>query len=110
MTIADWARFAALHLSPERGKSIGVAPELMARLHTAPEGQEYALGWGVTKRDWAGGTTYTHAGSNTMWYCVCWLAPAKDLAVLVCTNTAKDGASATDAAAAALIQRTLRAK
>jgi len=29
----------------------------------------------------ADGLTLTHAGSNTTWYCVVWLAPYKDLAL-----------------------------
>ena len=37
---------------------------------------------------WAGGPALTHAGSNTMWYAVAWLAPAKDFAILVACNQA----------------------
>ena len=63
-----------------------------ARLH-APWGDDatsYAGGWMVAKRDWAGGdhTVLTHSGSNTMWYCVCWLDPAGGRAMLALTNTA----------------------
>ena len=46
----------------------------------------------------------THNGSNTMWFCVTWLAPEKGFAVLVTTNVGGDEAGkATDEAAAALI-------
>jgi len=48
--------------------------------------QEYAGGWIITKRPWADGLALTHAGSNTTWYCVVWLAPHKDFAVLIATN------------------------
>ena len=42
---------------------------------------------------WAGGPALTHAGSNTMWFAVAWLAPRKDFAVLVACNQANDKAS-----------------
>ena len=35
-------------------------------LHTPPFGHDYALGWGVTKRPWGGGTVWNHEGDNTM--------------------------------------------
>jgi len=56
------------------------------RLHTPPEGGDYALGWATAKRAWAGGTALNHNGSNTMWYCVTWLAPERGFAFLVATN------------------------
>jgi hypothetical protein len=47
----------------------------------------------------------THAGSNTLWFCVAWLAPERGFGVLVATNQGGDGArDACDAAAGALIQ------
>ncbi len=116
MSIRDWAKFVSLHL---RGD--GANPHRECRLlsagsfdtlHTAPDAHEYAGGWGIAERDWGGGegTTkgrvLTHAGSNTSWFCVTWLAPSRDFAVLVCTNIAGDqGPAAADAAAWALIQR-----
>jgi hypothetical protein len=39
-----------------------------------------------------------------MWYCVAWLAPERNFAVLVCTNQGGDGAAkGCDDAAAALV-------
>jgi hypothetical protein len=62
------------------------------------------MGWAVAERPWAGGRVLTHSGSNTMWYCVAWLAPGKDFAVLVCCNRGGDeAAKGCDAAAAAII-------
>jgi hypothetical protein len=63
-------------------------------------------------RPWAGPEgsrfTLTHSGSNTMWFCVVWIAPANDFAVLVCCNKAEGGGQATDEAASALIQDHLK--
>jgi hypothetical protein len=63
------------------------------------------MGWIVGERDWAGGRVLTHAGSNTMWYAVVWIAPARDFAVLVAANRGFDaGAQACDEVASALIR------
>lgn len=101
-TMADWAKFVALHL----GHGTLLRPETLARLHEVPAGAdvEYAMGWIVARRPWGGGTVLTHAGSNTMWYSVVWAAPRRDFAVLVACNQGGDRApKACDEAAAALI-------
>lgn len=104
-TVGDWAKFVALHLDGARGRARLLTARTFAILHTPPQGQDYAMGWGVTDRSWAGGTTLTHAGSNTMWYCVTWIAPKKDFAVLVmCNQGGDEAAKACDEAASALIQ------
>jgi len=47
------------------------------------------MGWMVVdNQPWAGGPALTHAGSNTMWLAVAWLAPEKDFAVVVTCNQA----------------------
>jgi CubicO group peptidase (beta-lactamase class C family) len=86
--MADWAKFIALHLRGERdqGEDRLLKPSTFRRLHTPAPGSEYAAGWIVVKRDWAGGRALNHNGSNTMWYCAAWLAPDRDFAVLVATN------------------------
>lgn len=105
-SLADWARFIALHVAGEKADAAGphlLRPETMQRLHKPIEGQEYALGWAVTKRPW-GGRVLNHNGSNTIWYCVTWLAPDKDFAVIVTCNRAGPPAEkGCDEAAAALI-------
>lgn len=104
-SIRDWAKFVSLHLRGARGEETDyLTKETFARLHRPPPGGDYALGWGLTERPWAGGTVLTHAGSNTMWYCVVWAAPKRNFAVLSVTNIG--GAEATracDDASAALI-------
>lgn len=88
-SLDDLARYAIFHM---QGDSKLMKPETLKKLHTPPEGGEYACGWICVKRGWAGGTALFHNGSNTMWYLVMWLAPAKDFAVIVGTNTGQDNA------------------
>jgi len=61
------------------------------------------------QRPWAGGTALWHNGSNTYWYVNVWLAPAKDFAVIIATNTGVDSAhKGTDEVAVAMIKKWLR--
>ena len=107
-TMQDLARYVAMHLAGEQGRGDLLQPETIRRLHTPAAGFSYASGWAVTSRDWAGGRTLTHAGSNLRWYAVVWMAPERDFAVLAATNQAGDPArSGTDDAAGRLIQHYL---
>jgi CubicO group peptidase (beta-lactamase class C family) len=104
-SLDDMARYAIFHM---QGDSNLLKPETLKRLHTPPEGGDYACGWICVKRGWAGGTALTHTGSNKMWYLVMWLAPVKDFAVIVGTNTGQDNApKAYDDAAGAMIRKWL---
>lgn len=116
MTIGDWSKFAALHLrgdsaNPQRTLTL-LKAETIDHLHTAAGGQGYMGGWGVLTRSWAKGISasatgkvLSHAGSNTMWFCVTWVAPEIDFAVLVACNEGGDAASkACDEVAGALIR------
>ena len=89
-SIGDWAKFIAANLPSAKTKL--VKPETLEKLHTpAPGEPKYAMGWIIADgQPWAGGPALTHAGSNTMWYAVAWLAPKKDFAVLVACNQADD--------------------
>jgi CubicO group peptidase (beta-lactamase class C family) len=85
MSIIDLAKYAAFHLAAARGE----IPELRNQrevLYSAPEGSDYAFGWLVKKRTWAGGKALTHSGSNTMFFSVIWIAPEKNFAIVVSTN------------------------
>jgi D-alanyl-D-alanine carboxypeptidase len=105
-SLEDWGKFLSMHVAGGRGDRTLVSPETMRRLHTPPQGGDYAAGWLVVARRWAGGAALTHAGSNTIWYAVTWLAPARGLAFALVTNRAGDGVDrAVDAAAAALVRR-----
>jgi CubicO group peptidase (beta-lactamase class C family) len=87
-SMRDWARFASYHLRGELGGVRLVKPETLKTLHTARAGEEYAGGWLVNDRSWAGGLALSHTGSNTYWFCTIWLAPVRDFAILVACNAA----------------------
>jgi CubicO group peptidase (beta-lactamase class C family) len=94
-SIGDWAKFAAANLPSAKTKL--VKPETLEKLHTpvppGPGEPSYAMGWIVAdNQPWAGGPALTHAGSNTMWMAIAWIAPQKDFAVLVACNQADDKA------------------
>lgn len=100
-SLEDWLKYLQLHLAGARGEPTDLlGPESFARLHE-PVGSnpEYAMGWIVTERPWAGGRALTHAGSNTAWYCTVWIAPAANLIILAASNQGGDAAAkATDQA------------
>jgi hypothetical protein len=55
----------------------------------------------VVNRPWAGGDALNHAGSNTSWYSVIWMAPNRKFGVVALCNLAtaagaNPGATATD--------------
>ena len=79
----DWGKFIALQL-PQ------ATPKILNRstldFLIDPVG-DYAAGWFVTQRSWAGGTVLNHSGSNTYWYVVIWVAPSIDRAYIVGTNS-----------------------
>lgn len=114
MSIGDWAKFVIAHLrgdprNPEHD-AVLIPAEMYERLHRPID--NYAMGWLVADRAWAkgdrpddGGIVLTHAGSNTMWFCVAWLAPERDLALLAATNQGGTAAErACDEAVAAMIE------
>lgn len=105
-SIGDWAKYVQLHLVGEKKDATKLLrPESFVTLHTpVADESNYAMGWLVAQRPWAGGRTLSHSGSNTMWYCVTWIAPDKDFAVLVtCNEGGDEAAKACDEAAGALI-------
>lgn len=104
-SLPDWARFIALFLRD--GNAPGpLRPDTIRRLATPPPGGDYAMGWEVVRREWAGGQALTHGGSNTMWVAVAWVAPGRGFAVLVATNAGDDAAmKACSEASKALITR-----
>jgi CubicO group peptidase (beta-lactamase class C family) len=91
MAVLDLARYAAFHCDAFNGK-IPELKEYRDRMYTPPSDSDYAYGWIVAKREWAGGTVLTHAGSNTMFYTIIWIAPLKGFSFVVTTNIGdKDG-------------------
>jgi CubicO group peptidase (beta-lactamase class C family) len=104
-SVPDWAKFAALHLAGERKASKVLKPATLQTLHIPPPGCDYAGGWTVGEQSWAGGMTLNHNGSNTSWYATIWLAPARNLAILVATNQGDDQAARAVAQAASALIR-----
>jgi CubicO group peptidase (beta-lactamase class C family) len=106
-SIGDLAKYAAFHLSGERGESKLLKAESFKKLHKAVGG-DYALGWVVLERGWAHGRALMHNGSNTMFYVVVWMAPERNSAVIVATNVGVDSAfQGCDEAASQLITQFL---
>lgn len=105
-SITDWGKFLALHLHGARNEAVPlVSQATLTALQTPPPGADYGCGWGVTTRDWAGGTALTHSGSNTLWFATTWIAPAKNTTLAVITNRGDEpAATAVDAAFGPLIE------
>ncbi|MDQ3621558.1 MAG: beta-lactamase family protein [Verrucomicrobiota bacterium] len=107
-SIEDFARYAALHARGEKEGGLGLPAAAFEKLHTPHPNGEYAFGWGAVKRGWAGGFALTHAGSNTLWFAVVWVAPEKNAAFVAATNIAGESATrGCDDAVAALIRQHL---
>jgi CubicO group peptidase (beta-lactamase class C family) len=115
-TIKDWAKYVSIHL---RGSELNpnkecrlLSSETFEKLQTPPDKlSDYAYGWICCEGNWAGPVdekkVFTHAGSNTMWYSVTWVAPKRDFAVLVCCNLGGSLAQkGTDEAVLAMIEKT----
>jgi CubicO group peptidase (beta-lactamase class C family) len=115
-SITDWAKFIQDQLRGARGESALLRPESYQRLQTPPPGGDYALGWTVTERGWAGGKALNHGGDNTMNFANVWIAPGRNFAILVCVNQSNgansDGVAfeATDEAVIALFDLIEKAK
>jgi CubicO group peptidase (beta-lactamase class C family) len=105
MSIADWGRYVAAHASGEQYGGDFLSAPAFRKLHTPHEKSDYAMGWVVMQRPWAGGRVLMHNGSNTMWLSIAWVAPERDFAVLVCCNQGGEAAGkAVDKLAGLLIQ------
>lgn len=103
-SVGDWAIFLADVLRGTQEDSILLSQNTWQRLLTPQFGGDYAGGWIVTQRSW-GGRVLTHAGSNTMSFCVAWLAPEKKFGVAVMTNRGgQEAAQACDAVARAVVE------
>jgi CubicO group peptidase (beta-lactamase class C family) len=105
-TPADWGKFIALHLNGACGNPKYLSRESFQKCQTAAAGQDYALGWIVGERRWAGGKVLVHSGSNTMWLATVFIAPEKQIAYFAIANAGPPlGAAACDAAITLLIER-----
>ena len=106
-SLDDLAHYTILHLQRDQQAGL-LKPKTLSKLHTPPQGGNYACGWVVLKRGWARGNALMHNGSNTMWYVVMWLAPERNFSVVVATNVAgTDAEQGCDEAASAMGQQWL---
>lgn len=103
-SIDDFARFGMLHLRAARGASDALSAAAAERLHADPYDQDYAMGWIVVERPWAGGRALMHVGSNGMNMAIIWLVPEKDRVIVAAVNAGDAGSfPALDAVVASLI-------
>lgn len=105
-TLEDYAKFMATHLAGSQGEEGLVSSESFVKLHTAADGTDYAMGWGVVQRAWAEGRALQHSGTNRLWLANVWLVPNRNFAMFAVTNAGGDDAFfATDDVMGAFITR-----
>ena len=106
-SLADWGKFAALHLAGFRHESTVIlhSPSF-EKLHTSYPDQTYTYGgWERLSQPWAGGVVLAHEGTNSFNYADVWLAPLQNRALLSVANSGTaDAAKAVDAAIGELIR------
>lgn len=81
--IEDWVKFIDLFL--KKGNTSILNRNLLDQLIEPID--DYACGWGIVQREWAGGTVLSHNGSNNMWYVSVWVAPEINRAFIAGTNS-----------------------
>jgi CubicO group peptidase (beta-lactamase class C family) len=84
MSMGDWLQTAILHTD---SRSF-LPQDVRKQLQFGSVDGGYAGGWIVTKRSWAAGPALTHAGSNTFWFAVMWIAPNTGRAFAAVANAA----------------------
>lgn len=84
MSMGDWLQTASLHTD---SRSF-LPQDVRKQLQFSSLDGGYAGGWIVTKRSWAAGPALTHAGSNTFWFAVMWIAPNTGRAFAAVANAA----------------------
>ncbi len=106
LSMADWAKFLADQMRGGNGMPSLLPASIYKAIQSPGTNSKYGFGWVIVQREWAGGKALCHTGSNTMNFCNCWLAPAKNFGVLVCINQGGDKMfNASDDAATAMIGR-----
>lgn len=85
-SMASWARFVSANVSGPSGDGPLLTPETWQEIQSGPVDGP-ALGWFVFERPWAGGQGVVHAGSNTAWFAIAWVAPNIDRAYFAVTNS-----------------------
>lgn len=84
-SLADWAKFLAVHLSGEDEPRLGLSGGSIARMHAPIGNSNDVIGWGLLEDEW-GGAVLMAVGSNNFWYALVMLAPEKGTALLAVSN------------------------
>jgi D-alanyl-D-alanine carboxypeptidase len=95
MDLGDWAQFARVFfegssddtLSADSIARLTTPVSVLKELRTAFHSSLYALGWSVLRPDWGNGDVLAHSGSNDYFFASILVAPRRNLAFLVATNT-----------------------
>ena len=82
ISVEDWAKFISLWFV---NKEPSILDRTMLNELVMPTG-DYAAGWQITTRSWANGMVLTHAGTNTYWRSMLWIAPSRGFAFLAVAN------------------------
>lgn len=89
-SLADWARFARMHLRGLAGEDGLLRAETIRHLHEAPFGGPYGGGWLREEQGEGASPVWSHAGSNTMNFALICLIPDADRALLCATNVGEE--------------------
>ena len=107
-SMTDWIKFLTDQLKGADDQDSMLTSDIYHEMQIPKPPGDYGFGWLSVNTPRLGGAALTHAGSNTMNTCVCWLAPKKGFGVMMCTNQGGDQArKACDEAAQVLISRFL---
>lgn len=86
-TLRDFAGYMVAHLAGERGEDGLLTAATFARLHAPQPGTDYGGGWVYNNDGWAGSRSFWHNGSNGRWFAHTIIAPDRNAAVLVASNS-----------------------
>jgi CubicO group peptidase (beta-lactamase class C family) len=86
-TLRDLSLYLAAHLAGERGIDGLLSAQTFRRLHAPQPGTQYAGGWATTIGGWGGTPSFWHNGSNGRWFAHTIIAPDRNAAVFVVTNS-----------------------
>jgi len=89
--MTDWAKYIQCVLAGHARRGRIAALSLRPAVEGASLRGKYALGWGIHDRPWAAASPLSRRQQRRN-YCVVWVAPLKNFAVLTATNRGGDGA------------------
>ncbi len=93
LSLEDYARYMAAHLSALEGDRSFLDDQSVTKLYTPQSENHYALGWLNEENETAGAPTIWHNGSNTLFFTIIALVPDRDMGVLAVTNAGGERAN-----------------